>query len=247
MGTDCGNSVDLFSEELWSVSSMNTKHPIPDGLSSRDTPVTLIGASTVKPQDIVEALTVAPYLVAADGGAATALQHGHTPKLVIGDFDSLPHFATEVLTSDQLLQVPEQDSTDFEKCLARIEAPVILALGFAGLRLDHELAVYNTLVRYPAKRCLVVGEHDVVFHAPPRLHLDLEIGQRLSLFPLGAVSGTSKGLKWPIVGLAFAPDGRVGTSNTVTGPVDLSFDADGMLVILPRVALGAALKALTPN
>lgn len=223
---------------------MSTNLPPLDKPISCDGPVTLIGASVVEPQDLEAALEIAPYLVAADGGAATALQHGHTPGCVIGDFDSLPHFVTKVLTPNQRVHVTEQDSTDFEKCLERLDAPLILALGFAGRRLDHELAVYNTLVRFPAKRCLVVGGHDVVFHTPRSLSLRLELGSRLSLFPLAAVSGRSTGLRWPIDGIGFAPDGRIGTSNLVTGPVEMTFDGDGMLVILPRSALGAAIRAL---
>lgn len=247
MGTDCGNSVDLFDLLLLSVSEMSTNHTPLRTPVTCPTPVTLIGASDVEPQDLAEALAIAPYLVAADGGAATALQHGHTPRIVIGDFDSLPHSVTKVLTPDQRLRVEEQDSTDFEKCLERLETPLILAVGFAGRRLDHELAVYNALVRFPATRCLVLGTHDLVFHAPRELALTLDVGERLSLFPMAPVTGWSEGLRWPIGGIAFAPDGRVGTSNAVTGPVALRFDGDGMLVILPRKALPQAVKALMPG
>ena len=103
-----------------------------------DLPVTLLGAGPVYPNDIKEILKIAPGLVAADGGAATALEAGRVPDLVIGDFDSLPHSTGESLPKDRLLHVTEQDSTDFEKCLARITAPLILALGFTGARIDHE-------------------------------------------------------------------------------------------------------------
>lgn len=223
---------------------MNTKsESTPVVVRSRQ-PVTLLGASTVSPQDIEEIFTFAPCLVAADGGAGVALDHGYRPHAVIGDFDSLPQLATETLTPDRFLHVAEQDSTDFEKCLVRIEAPLILALGFAGRRLDHELAVYNAIVRHPERPCIVIGSHDIVFHAPRRLALDLPSEGRLSLFPLAPVKGRSEGLLWPIDGIAFAPDGRVGTSNAVTGPVRLAFDGPGMLVITPRAALESVCAAL---
>ncbi len=64
---------------------------------------------------------------------------------------------------------------------------------------------------------------------------------------MAPVTGQSEGLRWPIDGLAFAPNGRVGTSNAVTGPVALRFDGDGMLVILPRTALPQVIKALMPG
>ena len=226
---------------------MNTNPESSPDIVHAQTPVTLVGAGAVSAQDIEEIFTIAPCLVAADGGAGVLLEHGYMPEAVIGDFDSLPQFATETLTPDRLFHVGEQDSTDFEKCLLRIDAPLILALGFTGYRLDHELAVMSVLVRYPAKPCLVIGSHDVVFHAPRHLALDLEPGSRFSLFPMGRVTGRSEGLRWPIAGLDFAPDGRVGTSNEVTGPVRLEFDGDGMLVLVPRAALGAVIKAVAPG
>ncbi|MBT8454669.1 MAG: thiamine diphosphokinase [Rhodobacteraceae bacterium] len=209
------------------------------------TAVTLLGASKAKTHDIDEALSRAPFLVAADGGAATALAMGLTPQAVIGDFDSLPKSVRDALPPDILFPVAEQESTDFEKSLRMIDAPLILAVGFTGRRLDHELAVYNALARNPDKRIIIVGRQDIVFLAPTRLSLDLPEDSRLSLFPMGAVTGTSSGLAWPIDGLKFAPDGRIGTSNRVNGPVELEFDTPAMLAIMPRVALDEAMRALT--
>lgn len=207
-------------------------------------PVTLIGASDASPQDVDECLTLAPTLVAADGGAATVLAQNRVPEAVIGDFDSLPPEMRATLPTDRLHPIAEQETTDFEKCLHAIDAPLILAIGFTGRRIDHELAVYNALTRHPDRPCIVLGASDLVFLAPLKLALDLEVGSRLSLFPMGPVTGRSEGLEWPIDGLNFAPNGRIGTSNRVTGPVLLEFDAPAMLVVMPRAALGAAIAAL---
>lgn len=173
-----------------------------------------------------------------------ALSAGLMPDAVIGDFDSVTPETLAAIPADRQIHVPEQDTTDFEKCLTRIRAPYVLGVGFLGARLDHTLAVLGTLIRHPARRCLLIGSEDVVFPAPPRLHLDLPGGSRLSLFPLRPVKGRSEGLRWPIDGLALAPDGIVGTSNEVSGPVRLETDGPGMLVILPRAALDAALAGL---
>ena len=92
---------------------------------------------------------------------------------------------------------------------------------------------------------LLIGEEDVVFCAPSTLTLRLPVGTRLSLYPLAPVRGRSEGLVWPIDGIDFAPAGRVGTSNRTDGEiVRLSFTGRGMLVLLPRQALRAALSAL---
>ncbi len=206
--------------------------------------VTLLGASKVRRHDLEESLRLAPCLVAADGGAATALAQNCTPEAVIGDFDSLPEAVRGALPQSKLHPISEQETTDFEKCLSAISAPLILALGFTGRRLDHELAVYNGLAKYPAQRCIVLGSQDIVFLVPSRLAIDLPEGSRFSLFPLSAVTGRSTGLAWPIDGLDFAPAGRIGTSNRVVGPVTLEMDGTGMLAILPRMALGEAMRAL---
>ena len=207
--------------------------------------VTLVGAGYPRPEDIEEALNFAPTLVAADGGGGFALSAGFEPVRVFGDMDSLDTDTRAQIGNDRIVEIAEQDSTDFEKALSRIDAPFVLATGFTAGRVDHTLAVCRSLVRRIGPRTIVFGADDVIFAAPRQIALDLPIGSRLSLFPMAAVTGRSRGLFWPIEGLAFHPSGQIGTSNKVSGPVDLSFDGPGMLIILPREALRTVLEALT--
>ena len=211
------------------------------------TSVTLLGAGQVTQAELAETLTLAPILVAADGAAGLALRAGHVPDAVIGDMDSLEPDVMARIPLGRRHRVAEQDSTDFEKCLREIAAPLILGIGFSGRRLDHELAALNALVRHAARTCILIGPVDLCFHAPPRLSLDLTPGTRVSLFPLARVMGRGTGLRWPVDGLTLAPDGRVATSNEATGPVTLEFASPGMLVILPKTALPAAMAALRPR
>lgn len=194
------------------------------------------------------ALSRAPFLVAADGGADRALTAGHMPEAVIGDFDSLSTDARRRIPLSRQHVIGEQETTDFDKALRSIAAPFVLALGFAGARIDHGLAVFNALVRHWDRPCIVLGPKDVVFACPPLTMLRLKVGDRLSLFPMGQVTGESLGLRWPIQGLSFAPDGMIGTSNVVSEPeVTLRFDGPGMLAILPRARLDAVLSGLVPQ
>lgn len=210
--------------------------------------VTLVGGAPVSQASVHKSLTIAPRLVAADGGADRVLALGLMPEAVIGDMDSLSAAGRAALGPARLHQLAEQDTTDFDKAIRSIHAPFILALGFSGARIDHGLAAFNALVRHPERRVIVLGGRDLVFLAPPALRLSLPVGSRLSLFPMGPVTGRSEGLRWPIDGLAFAPDGRIGTSNAVSAPeVRLSFDAPRMLVILPRERLGAVIAGLAPD
>lgn len=196
-------------------------------------PVTLIGGASVPKGHIDRALSLASIVLAADSGADTALEHGITPRAVIGDFDSISQDARTRIPGPAQHPDPDQNTTDFEKCLAAISAPLILGLGFCGDRLDHQLAVCNALARHPSQRCILLGSRDLMFLCPPTLDLPVPEGCRISLFPMGAVEGLSDGLQWPIAGLNLAPDGRIGTSNAALGPVHLAVTAPKMLVILP--------------
>lgn len=138
----------------------------------------------------------------------------------------------------------DQDSTDFEKALVHSPAEFVLGLGFLGARIDHELAALHVLRKFAQRRVILLGERDAVCIAPPRIVLDLPEDTRVSLFPLEPMRATSRGLRWPIDDIAFCPTRRVGTSNKVSdGPVVLSMDRPGMLLILPvtrwRVLLAA--------
>jgi thiamine pyrophosphokinase len=208
-----------------------------------DAPVTLIGGGHLGTDDLATALTLAPRLVAADGGAAAALGQGHEPEAVIGDMDSLsPDLQARL--RDRLHPIAEQETTDFDKCLRSVAAPLIIAVGFTGGRLDHALAVLHSLVRHPHRPCLVLGPQDIVCLCPPQVQLDLTPDTPLSLFPLGLTSVRSSGLVWPTDDLTFAPDRRIGTSNTATGAVTLQAAGPAMLIILPRAALTLAVAAL---
>lgn len=211
-------------------------------LQSRQ-PVTLIGGGPLGPDDLAQALALAPTVAAADGGADQALARGLTPAAVWGDFDSLSEAARAAIPAENLHRIAEQDSTDFEKCLSRIDAPLVIGLGFSGARQDHFLAALSTLARRLGPPCILLAGDDAIALAPSEIALDLPPGTRVSLFPMGPARGRSQGLEWPIDGLDLAPDGRVGTSNRATGPLRLAIEGP-MLLILPRAHLADLAQAL---
>jgi thiamine pyrophosphokinase len=184
-------------------------------------------------------------IVAADGGAHHVVAAGRIPDAVIGDFDSLAGLQGD-LPPDRLHHIPEQDSTDFEKALSRIRAPLVLGLAFMGARLDHQLAAFHGLIRCAHQPCLLVGENQIAFLAPPDITLELAADSLVSLFPLTRVQATSQGLVWPLDGLDLRPGGVIGTSNRsdASSVVRLTSDCPGLLVILPGQARAAACAAL---
>lgn len=210
-----------------------------------NSPVLLVGGGDCPADMLLPLLARTKTRVAADGGAAALLSADVTPDAVIGDLDSLTEEHRARIPAARIHRIAEQDSTDFDKCLRSIEAPLIYAAGFLGARLDHQLAAMTVLARRPDRPCLLVGREDVVALCPPELALDLPVGSRFSLYPMAEVGGTSQGLRWPIDGLRFSPDLLTGTSNETDAPrVTLRLDAPKMLVILPVTALAALERAL---
>ncbi|WP_299854306.1 thiamine diphosphokinase [uncultured Roseobacter sp.] len=206
--------------------------------------VTLVGGGAVGPEDLQAALALAPVCVAADSGADVVLAAGIELTAVIGDMDSISPEAQAQIPTPRFHKIPEQMSTDFDKALRNISAPVVLAVGFCGRRIDHQLGVLHTLVMRPDVACLLLGDEDVIFLCPPAIEIPMAPGTRVSLFPMGEVRGVSQGLEWPIEGLTFSPTGTSGTSNRATGDLRLEVDAPLMLCILPRRFLAAVTERL---
>jgi thiamine pyrophosphokinase len=210
-------------------------------------PVTLVGGGPVAAAELAAALALAPEVVAADGGGDLALPEGHEFRAVIGDMDSLVGSAALAARRVAVHPLGEQETTDLEKCLYSVEAPLFLGVGFLGGRLDHHLAAVNALVKFARKRVVLIGAGEACFHCPAEFDIDLPVGTRVSLFPMAPVRGiASSGLLWPLANLDFSPAGRIGTSNAATGgPVRIRLDGPGMVAILPVAALAPVVDRLS--
>lgn len=189
-------------------------------------------------------------VVAVDSGADAATAHGIAPQLITGDFDSIS--SLDDFPADIQVPTPDQNFTDFSKALLLIDAPLVIGLGFLGRRLDHTLATTNTLAGSPLP-VVLLDRYDAVFFCHGPLALELQQGDRLSIWPLREQGFEgSEGLQWPLDGLTFTPGGRVGTSNRVAaenGRVDLrpSPGGSGYFVILDASRISEAVAALVPH
>ena len=214
-----------------------------------ETAVTLVGAGALDRAMVEAAHRLAPVLIAADSGADRLAEMRLSPRAVIGDMDSIADPERWRAGPAAFVHLAEQETTDFEKCLYATEAPFYLAVGFTGRRIDHTLAVFHTLLRYQEKRIVLIGEHEVSALAPPGATLRVAVtpGTRVSIYPLLPVTATrSRGLAWPVDGLALAPGRKIGTSNEASQPViEVAFDGPGALVMLEREALGSLASAIS--
>lgn len=215
-----------------------------------DHPITLVGGGALDQMMLTEAMRYAPVLIAADGAGERLIEMGHRPTAVIGDMDSITdQAALERLT--RVVPLAEQETTDFEKCLYTAQAPLYLAVGFTGRRLDHTLAVFDTMMRRADQTVILLGEKEVLALVPPQKRLDLTVGtgSRVSFVALSEATGTeSVGLEWSIDGLTMALGQQVGTSNrAVADQVQIAFDRPGVLMMLERDCLGSLITALTKD
>ena len=213
---------------------------------SFDRPVTLVGGGDLQRATLSLALNIAPDLVAADGGANRLREWGIPAAAVVGDMDSIAEPEFWCRSGAAFLREQEQNSTDLEKCLRLIRAPMYLAVGFLGGRLDHAQAAMGIAGSRVAHPVILVGDEDILFPAPLVWEAVLPDGARLSILATRHVRVVeSSGLRWAPDDLAFDLGSTRGVSNVVEGGrVHIAFDRAGALLVLEIGHLGEAVRSL---
>jgi thiamine pyrophosphokinase len=183
-----------------------------------DGPMAIVGGGAVDPALLRALAARGVMLVGADGGGDAIGAAGLVPAAIIGDLDSLADRAGWEQRT-RVIHLAEQVTTDFQKALYSTSAPVTLALGMTGRRLDHTLAALSAVLEYaPRRRLLLVDEVDVALAATGAIAFDAAPGERVSIHPLLPIGfRRSSGLVYPMDGLTLAPGALIGTSNAATG------------------------------
>ncbi|VAW18597.1 Thiamin pyrophosphokinase [hydrothermal vent metagenome] len=177
----------------------------------------IVGGGNVEMGLLKELKNAGTMVIAADGGANACARAKIVPDAIIGDMDSLDGRG-DWEQKTRIIEITEQQTTDFEKCLYSSQAPLTIGLGLTGKRLDHTLAALDVMLRYGKERRIVlVDETDLAMLANSAFSFAVSPGDRVSIHPLERVVFTcSKGLKYPLDGLELAPGERSGTSNMAT-------------------------------
>jgi thiamine pyrophosphokinase len=172
----------------------------------------IVASAPLRPTaGLIARLAGAERVLAADGGAATALTLRLRPDLVLGDLDSLGQRVQRLLRRQGVafeLHPTDKDATDGELALWRALAwgatTITIVGGLGGPRLDHGLANILLLGReaLAGRRVTLLDNRNEV-----RLLRDGEAwrwvsqpGEIVSLLPLfDDVAGvTTEGLRWPL-------------------------------------------------
>lgn len=203
----------------------------------------VVSHGEVDPGDVAH-VRRADLVIAADGGTMHLEKWGITPKLVVGDLDSLPDGVRErVAAAGGRVEVHprEKDRSDTEIALDRAvgagatEIVIVGALG--GPRVDHAMA--NTLllaraglgvpvriVRGPLTMRLLRGGQ--------RLELGGATGDVVTLLALGgdATGVTTGGLGYALAGETLRVGSSRGVSNEIAAsPAWVSCGSGSLLVI----------------
>ena len=209
-------------------------------------PIAIVGGGAVDGEMLRALAATGVTLIGADGGADAIGAAGLVPAAIIGDLDSLQDRAGWERRT-RVLHLPEQVTTDFQKALRSTQAPVTLALGMTGKRLDHTLAALSAVLQYaPERHLLLVDEIDVALAVVGPISFDAAGGERVSIHPLMPIGfERSQGLLYPMDGLQLAPGGLIGTSNAgLGGRVEIvPVDPVPWLLILPKARLWDLVKA----
>ena len=196
---------------------MNDDHDFAMPLLTYSHPVIALGGGSYDAAMITPLLADYP-LIAADSGADAAQAMGVMPDHIIGDFDSIRDLS--LFPAERLIAMSDQHSTDLEKTLSCLSAPLCLGFGFLGRRFDHSLAALHALARCQTPM-LLIGRHDAVMYCRKDFNGRLPQGERLSIWPLvrqGFLAST--GLEWPLDGLMLEAGKQIGTSNRIIARED---------------------------
>jgi thiamine pyrophosphokinase len=210
--------------------------------------IVIFAGGTLRPgKAFYNAIGKADMVIAADSGAATALQYGCTPRIVVGDFDSLDASLLEDLGkrgSDILRAAVEKDETDTELAMqvAIDEGATTITLvgALGGARFDHSMANVLLLAGFEDVPIRLVDGPSIcwIVRGPGSSAINGQVGDLVSLLPLtGDANGIrTKGLYYALNGETLSFGKPRGVSNVLTEEhAEVTVESGILLVIYTSV------------
>jgi thiamine pyrophosphokinase len=206
--------------------------------------IVIFAGGTLRPGKAVStAIASADLILAADSGAATALQYGITPAIVVGDLDSLGTLPLQQLQEQgsEIIQAPtEKDETDTElaidSAIERGATRITLLGALGGPRFDHTMANVMLLAGYEKVPIQIVDGPTIcwLLRGPGSSSIVGHPGDLLSLIPF-----TSEAIGIRTDGLYYALHGETlhfgkprGVSNVLTGEQAEVSLKQGLLLVI---------------
>lgn len=182
------------------------------------------------------------FIIAADGGTRHALALGLTPKIIIGDMDSLPaNFEISKFDDDVILYPKDKNETDLELAIQHaltLNPEQIIILAALGGRLDQTLANIALISDLRPATCNLKLDDcmEEVFFCRDQVQVKGSSGDIVSLIPWqGEVTGiVTTNLKWRLQDETLYPQKTRGISNEMLGNTATVQIKSGLLLIVHR-------------
>ncbi len=184
-------------------------------------------------------------IIAVDAGVRQAARLGLQPDLSVGDWDSLrdPALLGQLKKKAHVSLSPRKDRSDFFHALSLLPPTTrsLVALGFRGGRLDHELAVLwdaAEWIKGASKRRLDLWsatEKLTLLGAGEKMTLRVKPNALVSVFSMTprCAGVTLRGFDYPLVNASLG-QGSLGLSNRVVQSTATVSHRSGVLLVWVR-------------
>lgn len=173
-----------------------------------------------------------------DGAYAHLLAKRIRPDFVIGDFDSVE--VEDISPFVNIIVRPDQDFTDFDKCLQVIEDhgfTEVDVYGSTGLEHDHFLGNLSTALQYKKRLDITFyDDYSIFFFTNKNTELEGVKDHVISLLPFPSVKNVqSSGLLYTLNGMDLKFGKRVGTRNiAIEDKVEIFYEKGNLLVFISK-------------
>ena len=173
----------------------------------------------------------------ADGGAQKALAAGYAPDLVVGDLDSLDAGNGGLPDGVEIVRVPGQDNTDFEKTLDLMLARGMdhfLVAAFSGGRIDQTLANIQIAYEYAARCTIALADnHFILFPVTGTFESEFPVGSTVSIISMTDESVVStSGLAYGLNKSVLPKGGHAVSNRSVSEHISVTVHSGGILLMV---------------
>ena len=206
---------------------MSSQHIVRD---DQEPALIIANGASCHPELLGQLLEWSPLVIVLDSAMERVIDLGIKVDVLLGDFDRGfdPNYYKEKQYPLEIVYTPDQNKTDLEKAfdyLIERKIPAVNVVWATGKRADHTITNITTIARYrDALKIVVLDDHSKIFLLPKHFEKWYTAHTKLSLIPVGNVSGIhSKNLFYPLENDELTIGYRTGSSNHVT--------TDGLVVI----------------
>ena len=204
--------------------------------------VSIVGGGVLY-DSLLSSIANADVIIGVDRGALWLLEHGITPHIALGDFDSVrpQEFKKIQKSSLRVLQYPpEKDATDLELALEEaltLNPHAVYLYGVLGRRFDHSMggiAMLRRLVSHNIYGEIVdnFSKINIVRRGRRKFSRDQEYPY-VSILPLDqSTSITLKGFRYDVTHYEFLLHSTRGISNEIPGSAAMLTIHRGMALIV---------------